>query len=355
MSKICFICAGLSGGGGMERSLTSLANYYSSIGHGVSIINLFKTNIYFELDPRIEVIWPTFKRKKYHRLIYAFINIPYVRKSIRSLKPDVLLSFGEWFNPYVIISTRFLKTPLYISDRMGPNLNLGFLLETARKYTYKYTTGIIAQTSIAAEIIHRKTNAENIQVIPNAVNVINTVTSIKKKQIVTVGRLSKEKGHIYLIRAFASLKETDWSLHIVGDGSERNKLENETDILNIRDRVFFYGHLKDFSQILGESEIFVLPSLYEGFPNALVEAMSVPLACISSNCVAGPGDIIQDNINGLLVPTADTEALSISIQNLITNKNIRDSISGNAYRIRETLDFDRIANEYLRFVLLPVQ
>ena len=54
---------------------------------------------------------------------------------------------------------------------------------------------------------------------------------------------------------------------------------------------------------MGESEIFVLPSFYEGFPNALIEAMSVPLACISSDCVAGPGDIIEDGVNGLLVET----------------------------------------------------
>jgi len=123
--KICFICASLEGGGGMERSLTSLANYYSKIGFEVSIINLFKSGIYFELDSKINVVWPSIERKKYHRLVYAIFNVPYIRKSISTLNPDVLLSFGEWFNPYVIISTRFLKKQLYISDRMGPNLDLG--------------------------------------------------------------------------------------------------------------------------------------------------------------------------------------------------------------------------------------
>ena len=351
MSNICFICAGLGGGGGMERSLTSLANYYATIGHEVSIVNLFKTSTYFELDPRINVIWPSVNREKYNRLLYAFINVGYIRRSIRQIHPDVLLSFGEWFNPYVIISTRFLKIPLYISDRMGPNINLGFLLETARKFTYKYATGIIAQTSVAAETIQKKTNAKNITIIPNAVRVINVSNNEKNKQIVTVGRLSKEKGHIYLIRAFAILQCTDWTLHIVGDGSEMNSLINESEILGIRDKVFFYGHLKNFSNILGESEIFVLPSLYEGFPNALVEAMSVPLACISSECVAGPGDIIENNINGILVPTANAEALSVALEKLINSNNLRDYLAENAYKIRETLVFDRIANKYLDFIL----
>jgi len=142
----------------------------------------------------------------------------------------------------------------------------------------------------------------------------------------------------------------DWSLHIVGDGIERKKLEKETEILGIEDRVVFYGHLKDFSRILSESEIFVLPSLYEGFPNALVEAMSVPLACISSDCVAGPKDIITNGINGILVPQSDSTALAKSLQILIKDKALRDCLSKNAYKIREELNFEKIAGRYLDFI-----
>jgi GalNAc-alpha-(1->4)-GalNAc-alpha-(1->3)-diNAcBac-PP-undecaprenol alpha-1,4-N-acetyl-D-galactosaminyltransferase len=350
MSKICFISTGLAGGG-MERSLTSLANYFASKGHEVSIVNLFKTEIFFDLDPNIKLFWPKIIRKKYHRLLYALIIVRYIRKSIRSINPDVLLCFGEWFNSYIILVTRFLNIPLFISDRMGPNLYLGIMLETARRILYRYTTGIIAQTSTAAEILFNKTKAKNIKVIPNAVNVINTDISINKKQIATVGRLSREKGHIVLLKAFSKIECKDWTLHIVGDGIKRKELANEAQLLGIEDRVIFYGYLKDFSKILGESEIFVLPSFYEGFPNALIEAMSVPIACISSNCVAGPNDIIEDGSNGILFKTGDEFELCNALDKLIKDTEYRKKLTLEAYKVRETFRFDKIAEQYLDFLL----
>lgn len=348
--KICFISAGLAGGG-MERALSSLANYYASNGHTVCILNLFKTEQFFEVHNAIKVIWPTTERKKFHRLAYALLIIPFVRKNIRNFNPDVMISFGEWFNPYVILTTRFLNIPLFISDRMGPELNIGPLLETSRKLLYKYATGIVAQTNISANIIKQKTNARNIMVIPNPVNIIETDISIKKDQIVTIGRLSREKGHIILIRAFAALTQVEWTLHIVGDGKERAALEKAAIELGIENRVFFYGHLKNFDQILGESRIFVLPSFYEGFPNALVEAMSVPLACISSDCVAGPGDIIDSYQNGILVPTGDVDALAKAMNLLISDNSLRNNLAEKAFEIRKKLKFEVIADRYLDFIL----
>ena len=350
LRKICFVCAGL-GNGGQERSLTSLANYFVSNGYEVNIVSMFRTDVFFELDERISIIWPTKDRKKHHRLLYAIMIVPYIRKSILKINPDVLISFGEWFNSYVILTTRFLNIPLYISDRMGPNLDLGRMLETARKLTYKYATGIIAQTNIAAEILSKKTNAKNIRVIPNAVKVINTDISIKKKQIVTVGRLSHEKGHTILLKAFSQLKQKDWTLHIVGDGPKMQELSDEVRELGIEKRVIFYGHLKDFSKILGESQIFVLPSFYEGFPNALVEAMSVPLACISSNCVAGPSDIIEQGVNGLLVEPGKPLVLAKALNKLIDDGEMRRGLATEALKIRDNLDFDVIASRYLAFIL----
>lgn len=347
--RICFITAGLNGGG-IERALTSLANYYANRGHEICIVNLFKTECFFELNNRIKIFWPSVKRERTGRIIYALIIIPYIRKSIRSFNPEVIISYGEWINPYVILITRFTGIPLFVSDRMGPEISMGRLLNLFKKLTYKFANGIIAQTKTASEIIKKKTNAINIAVIPNPVNIIETNISVKKKQIVTIGRLSKEKGHIVLIRAFANLPQKEWTLHIVGDGKERKILENEAEILGIANRVLFYGQLKDLNQILGESSIFVLPSFYEGYPNALIEAMSVPLACISSNCTAGPGEIIENNQNGILVPPGDVNAITIAMIGLIENDLLRQKLANNAYNIRERLSFDKIANKLLEFV-----
>jgi GalNAc-alpha-(1->4)-GalNAc-alpha-(1->3)-diNAcBac-PP-undecaprenol alpha-1,4-N-acetyl-D-galactosaminyltransferase len=348
--SICFVSAGLAGGG-MERSLTNIANHAASLGHHVTILNLFKTDIFFDLHKDINIVWPSLDRDRMHRLMYAFRLIPYIRKSLKAIQPDTVLSFGEWFNGYVILATRFTGIPIYVSDRMGPMLNMGFLLETSRSLLYRYASGIISQTNIASEILKKKTKASNIVVIPNPVKVIDSKGSfIKKKQIVTVGRLSREKGHTILLKAFAKATVSDWTLHIVGDGKERIKLEKEATDLGIDRRTFFYGHMKNFDDILCESEIFILPSLYEGFPNALIEAMSVPLACISSDCIAGPSDIVTDRVNGLLVEPENVEQLSKCIDLLIHDIGLRNKLASKAIEIRETLEFGKIASKYLNFI-----
>lgn len=344
--KITFIGGGLAGGG-QERALVNLANYCATSGYEVSIINLFKTEVFFDINPAINIIWPKVDRTRTHRLVYALKLISYIRSEVKNVQPTVIISFGEWFNSYVIFSTRLLKVRVFVSNRMGPNLKLGFLLDNANKLFYKYATGIIAQTNQAKNVIKIRTGATKIHVIPNAVQPINIEVCDKKNQIVTVGRLSKEKGHLSLIQSFAKTKNDNWTLHIVGDGKEKDALIQESKNLNIIDKVIFHGHLKDFTSVLASSDIFVLPSFYEGFPNALVEAMSVPLACISSNCVAGPADIIEHGKNGILYETGNKEALTNSLNNLMFDKIKRDEIAKSAYYVREKYKFDTIAKQYL--------
>jgi len=266
------------------------------------------------------------------------------------MSPDAVLSFGEWFNPFVILATRFLNIPLYAFDRMGPDMKLDPLVQFSRKILYKYATGIVVQTNAAKKKVTEKTSATNVVVIPNALIPINVAKKEKKKVIVSVGRLSPEKGHIILLRAFGRLEQKDWHLSIIGDGPEMSVLEKEAIDLGVRDRVQFHGHIKDFAAIMGESEVFVLPSYHEGFPNALLEAMSVPVACISSDCVAGPGEIINQGVNGLLVKPGDVDELAAAMELLINDPVLRENLATEAYKVRERFEFEKIAGEYQKFI-----
>jgi GalNAc-alpha-(1->4)-GalNAc-alpha-(1->3)-diNAcBac-PP-undecaprenol alpha-1,4-N-acetyl-D-galactosaminyltransferase len=348
-SSICFIGAGLQGGG-QERAFTSLANHYASQGIIVSIILLFKTDHFYTLNPLIRLIEPNLLREKHNRYIYALRTIPYLRRSIKLVNPDTMISYGEWFNPFVILATYGLKYPLFITDRMNPDLKFGFPLDTAKKWLYKKATGIVAQTSYAASVIQNRTGAKNIKVIPNPLVTHEFPAMEKTNSVVTLGRLSKEKGHRVLIEAFALTKDHQWKLKIIGDGDQRNDLEKLVKDLGISDQVIFYGHLKSFGEILATSKIFVLPSFSEGFPNALIEAMAVPLACISSDCIAGPADIIEHMKNGVLVPPGSSEKLAAAIKSLMLNGELRESLASEAVAIRSTLHFDFIAKKYLNFI-----
>lgn len=345
--KILFVSHGLRGGG-MERSLVTLANYFIK-NNEVTILNIYKTDVFFEIDKNIEVIWPDFERN--NRVLYILRLLPFIRMNIKKLKPDVVLSFGETFNSYVVFSLAFLKPRIVLTNRMWPQLRLGFPADLLNKIIYRFADGVIAQTQTAKEIIQKKAYNRNIVVIPNSVVPIEVLRKEKKQQIVSVGRLSKAKGHTVLLQAFAKLTTKGWSLHLVGDGPLRQSLEREVNTLGIDNKVYFHGHLKDFSTLLAESEIFVLPSLFEGFPNALIEAMSVPLACISSACIAGPSDIIQNGVNGILVKPGNSTELAAAIEQLISDKAYRDLLAREAYKVRSTYDFETIAKRYLDFML----
>ena len=348
--KICFVSAGLSGGG-MERSLTSLANYFAELGHQVTIVNLFRTEVFFALHSSITIVWPNLNRDSTHRMLYAIRLVPYLRREIQKSKAGAVLSFGEWFNAYVIISLIGTKQRLFISDRMGPLLKLGFPLDQANKLLYKYATGIIAQTQTAKKIIASKTKAKNIAVIPNAVIPIDVISLKKEKRIITVGRLSREKGHEILLAAFAKLQDKSWVLDIVGDGPKRKRLEEQVRSLGIAERVIFHGHQKHFGELLGRASIFVLPSYYEGFPNALVEAMSVPLAVISSDCVAGPSEIIRHGLDGLLFEPGNVDVLLELLTALTSNEKQRDYLASNAFKVRERFAFEQMSKKYLSILI----
>ena len=348
--KIVIVNNGLAGGG-IERASTSMANAFHRSGFEVYVIALYKSEHFFTIDEGIQFIEPSFICRS--KTIKVLRMILYLRKEVKKINPDVILAFGEWTNSFVILSTGLLNIPVFLSDRMSPTLSLGKVQNFLKTILYRFADGVIAQTSYAKDIITSKTRNKNVVVIPNPVNPVNRENVLPDNIIVTVGRLSKEKGHATLIKAFALLSKDieDWKLLIVGDGKEREELERMSKDLVIGNRVLFVGHQKNISHFLSRSKIFVLPSLSEGFPNALIEAMSVPLPCISSNCIAGPSDIIVDGENGILVKPNDEIALYQAMKELVTNEAYRKQLSKNAYNIRETLGFETIKNSYLDFIL----
>lgn len=349
-TSICFIAGGLSGGG-QERALTYLANEFALRGNKISIICLFKTEIFFELHPSIQVIWPSLDRNSTNKFVYALRLVPYIRKNVKKINPDTIISFGDWFNAYSIVATRFLNKPTYITNRMGPNLYLGKFIEFFNKHTYKYATSLIVQTARAKEIMQNKYKIKTIHVIPNAIKPVIIENRLPEKSIITIGRLSKEKGHKVLINAFSNVKDKSWRLDIVGDGPEMNNLKQLVTQLNLQSNVCFHGHQKDFKHLLAKASLFVLPSFYEGFPNALVEAMSVPLTCIASDCVAGPSEIISNGVNGFLFEPGNANELTKILDEVTADTFKMQQLEQNAYKVREQYDFQLIANKFLETIL----
>lgn len=347
---VCLVGGGLEIGG-QERALVFLANELAQKGCEVVIISLFKTNIEFKINDSIKIFIPHFKRADSNRLIYAFRIIFYIRKLIRQNNPDSIICFGDWFNAFTIIATKGFSSRMIITNRMGPNLFLGNFIETMNKIFYRFADELIVQTERAKDILSKKYKVKKITVIPNPVELTTFDRAIKKKQIISVGRLSKEKGQKTLIKAFSNLKEKEWTLHIVGDGFDRPSLEILVKDLQIENRVVFHGKMYNFNSLLLESQIFVLPSLYEGFPNALLEAMSFGLCCLASDCIAGPSEIIQNGLNGLLFEPGNTEQLTKLLEKIIEDNPLREQLASNAAKSLERFDKNVIIQQFEKVLL----
>ena len=348
--SICLIGGGLSIGG-QERAMVFLANELAGRGWKVVIVLLFKTPIEFKLSPLIEVHFPEIVRNDFSRFVYAFKIIPFIRGLIKKEKPKSVICFGDWFNAFSIIATLGLSVKMVITNRMGPNLFLGNTVETLNKVFYRFASDVIVQTERAKILIGNKYKTPKITVIPNPVELVKFERTISKKQIISVGRLSKEKGQKTLIKAFSNLKEKEWTLHIVGDGFDRPSLEILVKDLQIENRVVFHGKMYNFNSLLLESQIFVLPSLYEGFPNALLEAMSFGLCCLASDCIAGPSEIIQNGLNGILFEPGNTEQLTKLLEKIIEDNPLREQLASNAAKSLERFDKNVIIQQFEKVLL----
>ena len=347
MSKILIINNGLASGG-IERASTSMANHFASLGHEVVILALYKSMHFFDLHPSIIFIEPNMPSGS---KLYMLKMMAYVRKHVKQIKPDTILAYGEWTNCFVGLALAGIKVPIFYTDRMRPNGHLPLAHRVLRKIYYPRAKGIIAQSELAKRIISERTGATRIKVIYNPVNAIEKVVCEKKRIIVCVGRFTAEKGHKVLIDAVSKMKHEGWQLSLVGDGPLKGDLERQVEQLCIKDSVVFHGAMKDFRKELSEASIFVMPSLREGFPNALIEAMSVPLPCIATRCTEAMDEVVKDGMDAILVPAGDAEALAEAIDMLIDNPVKCETLAKNANLVRERLNFNKIAEEHLNYIL----
>jgi len=348
--KVVIINNGLSGGG-TERASISFAHYLLNNDVEVCILALYQGEHFYNLDKKINFIEPNFSRDKLSTYKYTLKMMLFVRKNIKAIKPDTILAYNEWTNAYVLLSCIGLNYPIYVSERMHPKAKLPLLTEILRKWLYPKACGIITQTRYGEKVLKLKIRKGNIITIPNAVNVIEPIDVIKKKQIIAVGRLEPVKGHKYLIEAFSKVKDKSWNLCIIGDGSQMNYLKELAKSLDIECRIEFKGHQLDFRKELSESEIYVLPSVKEGFPNSLIEAMSLPVACISGDYYEGEHDLVIDGYNGLLFKPQDSNELAHAINRLIEDEDLRKTLAVNAKKVRKDLAFDVAAKKLKEFIL----
>lgn len=337
--------------GGSERCLSSLASRFAFRGHDLSYVTMSGTDTdKIVIDPSVSRLCVNKSSESRSTVAAITVNrsrILALRDAFASVAPDVIVSFGDTHNVLTILACRRLGIPTVVSERTDPRhhripLEWRFL----RRWAYPAADLVVVQTQAVARWARSFVSQEKLLVIPNAVTPIQSEAALDRELVVVgLGRLSKEKGFDLLIRAFLPIVKLfpDWRLEIYGDGPERAFLQ---DLIGETPQISLMGGTTEPESLLVRASIFVLPSRYEGFPNALLEAMACGAAVISARCPSGPDEIITSEDDGLLVESENVEEMSTAIQRLIADPQLRRDLGQRAKLSSKRFDPVVIDNEW---------
>lgn len=346
--KIHFVINSLVAGGA-ERVMILLANYFSKKGLDVTIIT-FNLPDDFNPDEGVKRIRLHGGKIKNHtiRSIYNLSKL-YSKKSNR---PDVMIPFMTHSNFIGIIVGKLFRIKVVSSEHNNHLKKTDFIGNLTKNKLYKFTTVLTVLTAYDKKFYDTK--GFNVTVMPNpcTFKAFNETKREREKIILAVGDLNRyhHKGFDNLIPVVAPVlkRNPDWKLKLVGAGDKGTAFLKElVEKHEISDQVIFTGYSNKVSQIMKESEIYIMSSRFEGLPMVLLEAMSQGMACISYDCVTGPSEIITHDVNGILVEDQNQDALRASLEELVTNETLRLNLSKKAPLSLDKFNIDLIYKKYL--------
>jgi GalNAc-alpha-(1->4)-GalNAc-alpha-(1->3)-diNAcBac-PP-undecaprenol alpha-1,4-N-acetyl-D-galactosaminyltransferase len=355
--KLCLVIPSLQAGG-MERVMSELAVYFSSKSKFEIHLVLYgiSREIFYPIPGSIIIHKPSFTFNNRWRFYFTIRTLFYLRKVIIGINPTSILSFGEYWNNFLLLSILGKKYPVFVSDRSQPDKSLGWFHNMMRHILYPGARGLILQTEKAKEIFLSKNKHHNIAVIGNPINNIGTysITGVREKNILMVGRLIETKHQDKLIEMFAKVRLPEWKLILVGyDHLKQKNMERLIELareLDIEDLVVFTGKQTNIEEIYLRSSIFAFTSSSEGFPNAIGEAMAAGLPVIAFDCVAGPSEMITDGHNGYLVPLNNYELFQSKLSELMANEKLRNELGSNAKESIKKFSSETICESFLNFI-----
>ena len=316
--------------GGAERVVSNLANAYAQIGLDVEILSFYKSGDKeaFELDNRVKLSYmhqKSFDKKRknfFYKMSYKFIESYILKRDFKD-KDFIIFNNSPHFPLFKNKNTKYI--------RINHTASKGRYL---KRYDYFDALVLIA----TGEIDFWKKHHKSVAIIPNFLpNISNLNTNYSQKVVVSVGRLSKEKGFLRLIDIWKLIQDSsefkDWKLHIVGDGELKEKIENKIKDLNLTNSIILKPFTKDVESEYLSASIYAMTSHFEGLPMVLIEAQSYALPTISFDIATGPRDIIENEKSGYLIEDNNLNEYATKLKTLMQDESLRAKMGAKSKEI----------------------
>jgi glycosyltransferase involved in cell wall biosynthesis len=280
-----------------------------------------------------------------------------LRRRIREIKPDAVLSFLTQTNIATVLATRGLDMHTVISERNDPRLQRQrFRVEFLRRVCYRWADVVTANSKGALVPLEAFVPGQKLAFLPNplAAAPSSEATVFTAPTVITVGRLVEQKGIDVLLDAWAKVAAVmpDWRLALVGDGPLTGELKDRARDLGIAGSIDWVGHVSDPFPYLRGAKLFVMTSRFEGTPNALLEAMACGLPAVVSDASPGPCELIGsgEDAAGLIVPVEDADATANAIIRLAGDETLRRRLALAARERASAHDADRAIDVWLKLL-----
>lgn len=283
-----------------------------------------------------------------------------LRRQFRSQRPHRVLALLTRTNITCCCAAWDLPIHLVVSERNDPSLQLlPEVWQRLRPLAYRRADVVTANTAGVLAALESMGAWERLALLPNPLPgapapALGSGPS-NATGFITVARLVPQKGLDVLIEALPRLSgaAAAWSVTLVGDGPERDRLQAQAKDLGVSDQLRFLGFRSDPERFLAEAAVFVLPSRFEGMPNALLEAMAAGLPAVVSDASPGPLEMVSDGVHGCVVPREDWQAFARALERLMLDEALRERCGAEARAKLRSLDWDVVEPHWRSVLALP--
>lgn len=347
-------------GGGAEKMLVDIINHLDVNRYEMSLVLFEKKGTHFLSIPSHVKIYDLNKKNRYSflKLIFRLAGL------FKKIEPDVTLSFLSYANIIAILSKFLSKLKFNLIITEHTHLSSALLYARCcriKSFLYKalfnYANFIVVPSlGIRQHLIEAfNLGQKRIKTINNPIDLAK-IHKLKdedldknglEKYILAAGRLTKQKGYPYLLKAYSLIsKDVQEKLIILGEGEDEKKLKQMAKDLGVQEKVLFLGFQKNPYKFMKNASIFVLSSLWESFAIVLVESIACGTPVISTDCPSGPNEIITNGVNGILVPSADEKTLAKVMLSLLRDKELRKKLSEQGRKRAEDFRIEKILPRY---------